>query len=208
MREAVPYFPMAQREHAKYTIGLLESAADTNLDKVKRADCYWNAAFMLVYCRLDPLFCEFGQSWTTGVLWHDSPQHPYFRLKHLERFGPRDAYVENSLNFFSPSKEEHRRLKKWLGENMATPDIRHRSEWHESLRLCVEAAKLLPENDPRGAYILQWGGNLVRYSNPKGAVPAYRLLVTRFGKTQLGKAASEKNWFSNDDPPFDANLLK
>jgi hypothetical protein len=69
----------------------------------------------------------------------------------------------------------------------------------------MEAVRLLPDNDPAGAEILQYAGNLLKYRDPKAAVPAYRLLVSRFPLTAHGKHALRAHWFSavRSEPPAD-----
>jgi hypothetical protein len=69
----------------------------------------------------------------------------------------------------------------------------------------MEAVSLLTDNDPAGAEILQYAGNLLKYRDPKAAVPAYRLLVSRFPLTVHGKHALSAHWFSavRSQPPSD-----
>jgi hypothetical protein len=211
--EAVPYIPRGQRHAAKHIARHMNAIKDTKLKPETRAEHCWLAAGLLAQSRIDPLFCEFGQSWTVynDLFWHDSPQHPFFRSVFMKKYPlsrERYEYKGDPNAFFVPSDEERKRLTNWMALNMEKPDLRHRSEGMEPLRLCMEAASLLPDNDPRGAHMLQWGGNLIRYTHPKGAVPAYRMLVKRFGNTSLGKHASATNWLASLWPDFDPELFR
>ena len=211
--EAVPYIPRGQRHAAKHIARHMNAIKDTKLKPETRAEHCWLAAGLLAQSRIDPLFCEFGQSWTVynDLFWHDSPQHPFFRSVFMKKYPlsrERYEYKGDPNAFFVPSDEERKRLTNWMALNMEKSDLRHRSEGMEPLRLCMEAASLLPDNDPRGAHMLQWGGNLIRYTHPKGAVPAYRMLVKRFGNTSLGKHASATNWLASLWTDFDPELFR
>jgi hypothetical protein len=104
-------------------------------------------------------------------------------------------------------KDETRRLLSWQSQHIDRADLSERDARYASFRHALEAVRLLPDNDPAGAEILQYAGNLLKYREPKAAVPAYRLLVTRFPQTPYGRHAVAKKWFSAERPEPSADLL-
>ena len=83
-----------------------------------------------------------------------------------------------------------------MAANLVRPDRAHRSARYAVARHALQAAELLPDDDPAGAQILQFAGNLLKYREPAAAQPYYRLLATRFKGTPLGAYARNKRWFS------------
>ena len=72
-----------------------------------------------------------------------------------------------------------------MAANLVRPDRAHRSARYAVARHALQAAELLPDDDPAGAQILQFAGNLLKYREPAAAQPYYRLLATRFKGTPL-----------------------
>ncbi len=78
---------------------------------------------------------------------------------------------------------------------------------YAAFELALKAARLLPDNDPAGAQIVQYAGNLLKYREPKAAMPAYRMLASRFPKTPYGQHAVAKKWFSPERPSPPSDIL-
>jgi hypothetical protein len=103
--------------------------------------------------------------------------------------------------------EELRRLREWESQHMGSSARYERDARYAAFDLALNAARLLPDNDPAGAEILQYAGNLLKYREPKAAVPAYRMLVTRFPRTPYGQHAIAKKWFSSERPEPPSDIL-
>jgi hypothetical protein len=93
-------------------------------------------------------------------------------------------------NLARPTQEELRRN----AAHAPDPDARFHYRY-QAASLAWEAAKLLPNNDDRTAYILWQGGTFLKYQDPDYADIFYKALVRRNRKTALGKAADEQRWF-------------
>jgi len=112
-----------------------------------------------------------------------------------------------SMKLIGSGREEIRLLDAWQVRYVEHPDLSERDARYASFQHALEAARLLPVNDPAGAQILQYAGNLLKYRDPKGATPAYRLLVTRFGETPFGQQALKRHWFSSERPSPPASII-
>ena len=95
-----------------------------------------------------------------------------------------------------PSDDELRRN----AEHHPDPDQRFHYRY-QAASLAWEAAKLLPDNDDRTAYILWQGGSFLKHRDPHIADLFYKALVRRNRKTVLGAEADRQRWF----PVIDEN---
>jgi LysM repeat protein len=66
---------------------------------------------------------------------------------------------------------------------------------YQAASLAWEAAKLLPDNDERTAYVLWRGGSFLKARDPQFADFFYKALVRRNRKTVLGAEADRQRWF-------------
>lgn len=103
--------------------------------------------------------------------------------------------------------EELRRLREWESLHMGASARSERDARYAAFELALKAARLLPDNDPAGAQIVQYAGNLLKYREPKAAMPAYRLLISRFKQTPFGAHALKANWFSAERPEPPSDIL-
>ncbi len=89
-----------------------------------------------------------------------------------------------------PSEDELRRD----AQHRPDPDLRFHYRY-QAAALAWEAARLLPDNDDRTAYVLWQGGSFLKYRDPQFADLFYKALVRRNRKTILGAEADRQRWF-------------
>ncbi len=111
------------------------------------------------------------------------------------------------MKLVAAGQEELRRLSDWQTQHIDNPDLAERDARFASFRHAMQAAELLPANDPAGGVILQYAGNLLKYRAPKTAASAYRLLVNRFPQTPYGAYALKSHWFSPERPTPPADII-
>lgn len=201
LEEALEYVNPDLRARATSYVLLRRAAARTDLSDRERADAHWRSALLIGEIGETILHAPFGLSWSSGTGWHVGYGHlPSLRLG-------RPDYGETlpTMNLIGSGPEERRRLGDWKARHIEAPELSERDARYASFRHAMEAVRLLPDNDPAGAEILQYAGNLLKYREPKAAVPAYRLLVSRFPLTAHGKHALRAHWFSavRSEPPSD-----
>jgi hypothetical protein len=188
--EALPYLPSQFRPPLQQFIAQMKVAQDSKQSARARADAYWRAALNVHANGEDYLFCELGLEWTAYLdeHWHDSRGLP------VQRIRPILDEPENLLA--PPTEDEVKRVEAWAAKHLVPAGRVYRDASYETHRLCLEAVKLLPDDDLAGAQILQFAGSLLKYRDPPAAQPAYRQLATRFRGTPLGAEARRKHWFS------------
>ena len=194
-QEARPYFVAELRPEVDQYISFIQRAQDSKLNPSQRADAYWRASLVMLREGENLLFCNFGPSWSSAstaendqMLWYDTPGLPRVRIQPIEE--------EPESLLAPPSPDEVKRVQSWITLNLDNPNRAHRDARYEVARLALEAAKLLPEQDEAGAKILQFAGNLIKYREPKAAQPLYRLLATKYKKTEWGERARKLHWFA------------
>lgn len=218
--EAAAYFPPELAAVARRYAEFRRLAARADTPARKRADAHWRAALIIQRHGRELLFCSFGlnKSQPAGAGEYRRGPDPNF-LEYAQgwhlyldaflpslRLGRRpDGFV---LNLAAPCADETRRLKAWYARHIEQPTYSERMPRYEVLRLGLLAVKDLPDQDPAGALILQYIGNLLKYVDPPAATPAYRLLVKRFGQTPLGATATKNRWFAKDRPSPGEDLLR
>jgi len=187
---------------------LRKLAKNPDHDARLRADAYWRASELvpaltheLLKCPYAPwVYKHYGEKMLTYHTPYDS--HPHQRLN-LGQEGER--FVTHPL--FSPKEAERNRIKHWIAGHYDLPASNKDDPLYIRFALAVEAGRLLPANDPEGATILQHAGNLLKYHDPDAAVPAFRLLATRYAKTPFGEFAAKHNWFAKEYPTPTEDIL-
>ncbi|NBV78570.1 MAG: hypothetical protein EBR62_01715 [Verrucomicrobia bacterium] len=204
--EAVPYLTDEHQKSLREFIAWMQVAQDPKRPAKARADAYWKAALNVRASGEDYLFCELGLEWTSADKrhWYDPRGLPVQRI--------RPIVDEPESLLAAPSDDEVRRVEAWAAKHLAPNGRIYRDASYEAHRLCLEAVKLLPDDDLAGAQILEYAGNLLKYRDPPAAQPAYRELATRFRGTPLGAAARKQHWFSRfagePDPDWVLKLSK
>jgi tetratricopeptide (TPR) repeat protein len=201
LEEALEYVNPDLRARATSYVLLRRAAARTDLPDRARADAHWRSALLIGEIGETILHAPFGLSWSSGTGWHVGYGHsPRLRLGQAI-----EGETLPTMNLIGAGPEERRRLGDWKARHIEAPELSERDARYASFRHAMEAVRLLPDNDPAGAEILQYAGNLLKYRDPKAAVPAYRLLISRFPLTTHGKHALRAHWFSavRSEPPAD-----
>ena len=196
LEEALEYVNPDLRARATSSVLLRRAAARTDLTDRERADAHWRSALLIGEIGETILHAPFGLSWSSGTGWHVGYGHsPRLRLGQAI-----EGETLPTMNLIGAGPEERRRLGDWKARHIEAPELSERDARYASFRHAMEAVRLLPDNDPAGAEILQYAGNLLKYRDPKAAVPAYRLLISRFPLTTHGKHALRAHWFSAERP--------
>lgn len=201
LEEALEYVNPDLRARATSYVLLRRAALRTDLSDRARADAHWRSALLIGEIGETIMHAPFGLSWSSGTGWHVG----YGHLPSLRLGQPGNGEALPTMNLIGSGPEERRRLGDWKAQHIDAPELSARDARYASFRHALEAVALLPANDPAGAEILQYAGNLLKYRDPKAAVPAYRLLVSRFPLTVHGKHALSAHWFSavRSQPPSD-----
>lgn len=201
--EALDYVnPDIRTKTASYLL-LLRAAERTDVSPRERADSYWRAALLVRQIGETVLHSPYGLSWSSGEGWHVSHSYiPGFRSRSFEY-----TYGVPEMKVLTCGAEELRRLREWESLHMGASARSERDARYAAFELALKAARLLPDNDPAGAQIVQYAGNLLKYREPKAAMPAYRLLISRFKQTPFGAHALKANWFSGERPEPPSDIL-
>ena len=202
LEEALEYVAPKLRTQATNYVLLRRAAERSDVGARERADSHWRSALAIRQLGEIIQHAPFGLSWSGGSWYVGYGYWPRVRLGQSM-----DDRQPLPMEIAPAGKDETRRLLSWQSQHIDRADLSERDARYASFRHALEAARLLPDNDPAGAEILQYAGNLLKYREPKAAVPAYRLLVTRFPQTPYGQHAVAKKWFSPERPEPSADLL-
>lgn len=218
--ESAAYFPPELAAVARRYAEFRRLAARADVPPRQRADAHWRAALIIQKHGRELLFCSFGLDKSQPAGAGDPRRNPdpncleyahgwHLSLNHFQpslRLGRRpDGFA---LNLAAPCADEINRVGAWYARHIERPTYSERMPRYEVFRLGLLAVKDLPDQDPAGALILQYIGNLLKYVEPPAAMPAYRLLVKRFGQTPLGATATKNRWFAKDRPTPGEDLLR
>ncbi len=203
LEEALDYVDPTIRNQTTHYVLLRRGAERTDLDERSRADSHWRCALAIRGIGEQVLHAPYGLSWASSGSWYVG----YSALPRIRRGRSLDDRPLPSMKLIGGGREEIRLLDAWQVRYVENPDLSERDARYASFRHALEAARLLPVNDPAGAQILQYAGNLLKYRDPKGATPAYRLLVTRFPQTPFGAYALKSHWFSPERPSPSADII-
>jgi hypothetical protein len=203
LEEALDYVRPELRAKATTYVLLLRCAERDDLPDHERADSYWRAALMIRQIGETLLHSPHGMSWSSGSGWYVSLDYlPGYRSRTF-KFN----YPPPDMGILICGAEELRRLRTWESQHMYGRALAERDARYAAFDLALKAARLLPDNDPAGAQIVQYAGNLLKYREPKAAMAAHRLLITRFKQTPLGSHAARANWFSGERPEPPSDIL-
>lgn len=203
LEEALDYVAPAIRSQATHYVLLRRGAERTDLGDRSRADSYWRCALAIREIGEQVLHAPYGLSWASGGSWYVG----YSAVPRTRQGRPLDDQPLPSMKLVGASQAEIRLIDKWQVRYVENPDLSERDARYASFRHALEAARLLPDNDPAGGVILQYAGNLLKYREPKAATPAYRLLISRFPQTPFGAHALKSHWFSPERPSPPVDLI-
>ncbi len=171
---AAPYYPAEQQENFRRYADALRRGNDPQIAGSQRAELLWTAAQMaradgmaLLGTETDPDWASEGGNYDLGATASDRPKE--------------------GVNRAAPNE-----LERTTG-NQPRPNRRFHYRYRAA-DLAWDAAKLMPDQSEQTALVLAMAGNWIKNLDPKGAERFYKALVSRCGKTTLGKQASAKRW--------------
>jgi len=226
--EAVSLMKSPLKERAELYLKLISIGEDQGVDRRSRASAYWRAAILARHLgsRIfrSPVGADHSsQRWympygflpwarySQGQAAPDLPideELPALKVEKL--LFEKDDYERGHprLRLMRVSEAELRLVTQWMESHLVRGKLAERDPEYESMRLSLLAVRLLPDNDHEGAQILQHVGRRLKYKDPKGAEPAYRVLATRFKQTTYGSHALKRRWLSDDFPDPDIYILE
>jgi tetratricopeptide (TPR) repeat protein len=171
---AAPYYPAEQQENFRRYADALRRGNDPKIAGPQRAELLWTAAQLaraegmaLLGTETDPDWASEGGNYDLGATAADRPKE--------------------GVNRAAPNE-----LERTTG-NLPRPNRRFHYRYRAA-DLAWDAAKLMPDQSEQTALVLAMAGNWIKNLDPKGAERFYKALVSRCGKTELGKQASAKRW--------------
>ncbi len=216
-REAMALMDERLRNRTELFLKLIAMGEDEGLERRSRASAYWRAACLseLIGRRLfrSPVGPDHSGTWQipydflpwvrysqacseSETYGEEKPPKlgaPIMYLEELEKAERQRAQV-----LIRVTRPEAERLSQWMNVHLTRSHLFERDPFYERSRLALKAVQLLPDNDQKGAQILQYVGRHLKFDDPKGAQPAYRVLATRFKETTYGNHAFKHRWLSHD----------
>ncbi len=171
---AAPYYPAEQQENFRRYTDALQRGNNAKTAGPQRAEQLWIAAQLaraegmaLLGTETDPDWADESGNFDLGATAADRPKE--------------------GVNRAAPDELQR------AADHRPQPDRRFHYRYRAA-DLAWDAAKLMPDQSDQTALILVTAGNWIKALDPKGAERFYKALVSRCGKTELGKQASVKRW--------------
>lgn len=192
-REARPFFPPTWRVALDRYAKALATGKNGRLPAEARSLALWDAALESRYHGIELLGTEAAPDWFVyeGAYEEDDPAA--FRLGLIAI--KEDRYSDSSKVMPLPailkaSAPERARLS----ASGTTPDKRFHYRYRAA-NLGWNAARLLPDNDPRTAAMLNLAGRWLAGRDPTAADRFYQAIENRCAGTELGRSATARRWF-------------
>ena len=198
--EAGVYFPPIWRPALDRYAAALHKGNDSGQPAESRALAFWEAALEARYHGIELLGTEAAPDWFAydGDFEEDDPAN--FRLG--EQPVVADRYAESPKQVPLPAVLKAGPAERArLDSTALTPDERYHYRYRAAA-LAMEAARLLPDDDPRLAAMLNLAGRWLAGRDPEGADPFYQALESRCSHTDLGRKATAKRWFVDFNDPI------
>ncbi len=199
--EARPYLPALVRPTLDKYVSALHQAGDATQPKAKRARAWFEAAIL---ARHDGFEMMSTRAEPDGEFYSGS-----FPMEHIagERAAGMWSRPDSSGNGIQPpivrpvslkvSDQEKDRLEKSRLRHEVRFQYRYLATEH-----CLAASRLLPDNTPELADVLNTAGNWLKARDPEAADRFLQLLERRAWNTKIGKAVLENHWFVNVHGPW------
>ena len=172
--EAAPHYPADQQENFRRYVEALRRGNDAKIPGPQRAEALWAAAQLtrneglaLLGTESDPDWAVLDGNFDLGKTASDRPKEGVNRAAE-------DELQRATRNIPQPDKRFHYRYR--------------------AADLAWNAAQLMPDQAQQTALALATAGNWIKNLDAKGAQRFYQALVSRCGKTDLGKKAIAKKW--------------
>ena len=192
-REARPFFPPMWRAALDRYAEALAAGKNVRSPAGTRALALWDAALEARYHGIELLGTEAAPDWFVyeGAYEEDDPAA--FRLGLIAI--KEDRYSDSSKVVLLPAilkagAPERARLS----ASEPTPDKRFHYRYRAAA-LGWDAARLLPDNDPRTAAMLNLAGRWLAGRDSKAADRFYQAIESRCAGTELGRNATARHWF-------------
>ena len=206
--EALTYVRPQLFGQASLYLVLRKLATNPDIDARVRADAYWRASLLVPALSTQLLEYPFSpwlfrnndrKTFSIHISYDSLPHHRLELGEYAER------HKKHPL--LSAAEDERSRISRWLASchDMIT-DPKDKPDYIQ-FALAVEAGRLLPADDPAGATILQYAGNILKYKDPEGAVSAFRLLARKYAATPYGEFAANHSWFAKEYPTPPENIV-
>lgn len=171
---ATPYYPAEQQGNFRRYADALRRGNNPKTAGPQRAALLWSAAQLaraegmaLFGTETDPDWASTDGNWDLGVTAANRPKE--------------------GVNRAAPDELQR------TADHRPQPDRRFHYRYRAA-NLAWDAAKLMPDQSDQTALVLATAGNWIKALDPKSAERFYKALVSRCGKTELGKQASAKRW--------------
>ncbi len=191
--EARPYFPKEWVPALDRYVQALERGSSKSLLREPRALALWDAALEARYHGMKLFGTETAPDWFVyhGHFKRDDPA-PY-RL--AEKPIRADRYYEHSTVLPLPAILKAGAVERGrLRASAVSPDKRFHYHYRAS-DIAWRAAKLMPDNDPRLADMLNLAGRWTANRDSDFADRFYQQLERRCAGTELGQRATARRWF-------------
>jgi len=172
--EAVPYYPADQQENFRRYVEALRRGNDAKTPAPQRAEALWAAAQLTRHEGLALLGTESDPDWAVLDGNFDLGKTTADRPKAGVNRAAEDELQRATRNLPQPDQRFHYRYR--------------------AADLAWSAAQLMPDQSNQTALVLATAGNWIKNLDAKGAQRFYQALVSRCGKTDLGKKATAKKW--------------
>ena len=196
------YFAPDQRTILNDYTALLAKGANTHLSKNEQARALFAAAWIARVHGMDLMGTEAGPDLTSYEGETSIVNVAMLRLTGKphqdEDAGSADDAKPAPVSFATPVSEEE---KKRLAASKLNPERRFHYR-HVAAGLAWKAAGLLPDGAEETADVLNTAGNWLKDRNEKAADRFYQAIERRCPKTQIGRDAVKKHWFSDLDGPW------
>jgi len=197
--EARAYFRPLWRPALDRYAAALHRGNDTRLPAETRALALWDAALEARYHGIELLGTEAAPDWFAynGEYREDDPAD--YRLEAQPVVEDRYAASPKRIAFpavLRAGPVERARLE----ATVMTPDRRFHYRFRAAT-IAMEAARLLPDDDPRLAAILNLAGRWMAPRDPEAADPFYQAIESRCAHTELGRKATVLRWFVDENDP-------
>jgi hypothetical protein len=198
-REARPFFPPTWRVSLDRYAAALAMGKNVRLPAESRALALWDAALEARYHGIELLGTEAAPDWFVhrGDFERDDPAA--FRLGSIPI--KEDRYSDSSKVMPLPAilkASAPERVR--LSASEPTPDKRFHYRYRAA-ELGWNAARLLPDNDPRTAAMLNLAGRWLAGRDPEAADRFYQAIENRCAGTELGRNATARHWFVDITDP-------
>lgn len=192
-REARPFFPPVWRVPLDRYAEALAKGNNGRLPAGSRALALWDAALEARYHGIELLGTEAAPDWFVyeGAYEEDDPAA--FRLGLIaireDRYSdtPKAVPLPAMLKASAPERAR-------LSASATTPDKRFHYRYRAAA-LGWNAARLLPDNDPRTAAMLNLAGRWLAGRDSTAADRFYQAIESRCAGTELGRHATARRWF-------------